>query len=628
MSRIACVQCFSLCFVVATGCIFSSPVSGQNTNSAVGEHFLAAQQDQQSGRLDAAVHEYETVLHLQPGIPEVYANLGLVYYAQAKFSESEQAFATAAKLRPGMRGVNLWLGIDDVKLNRPVRGAALLRDAIRQNPQDKLAQSWLGTALWNAGQENAALLQFRAAAAQFPNDPDFLFALGEAYGKAVHHETESLLAESAGTALSDRIYADTYAEEHDWQKAAGHLRRAIERDPHSIAAHLELANIFFQQIQFAAAEEQLDQALALAPGSAAALARSGEVLILMRQPADGLNRIQKALDIDPDAALDAMGLPPGNPIEQAEKADTAGQLPSLCRDTAEKLAAEQGATPAGQAAMAALYGLAGDENSAVRAFRRMHRAGPDSTRAAGRSADATAALHRHRYDEAESELLRWLALHPQDREARWKLILARRHIAIEQIFRLVSIAPDSYHVHQLLGQLYVDRGEDNKAIIEYQAVAAARPDLPGVHFWLGHLYWKHADADHALAELTQELQLDPGHPEANGELGSILVAEGRAAEAIPHLELAIRSKPDLWPAYAQLGRAYASEKNYTRAEEVLRRALAHDTDGSAHYQLGLVLRAEGKTAQAQQLFAQVRAIKNESMAASSVEAGADHGAGP
>jgi tetratricopeptide (TPR) repeat protein len=168
--------------------------------------------------------------------------------------------------------------------------------------------------------------------------------------------------------------------------------------------------------------------------------------------------------------------------------------------------------------------------------------------------------------------------------------------------------------------------EDDKAIVEYLAVAAARPDLPGVHFWLGHLYWKHGDADHALVELTRELELDPGHPEANGELGAILVVQGRSGEAIPHLESAIRSMPDLWPAYLQLGRAYAIEKNYSRAEEELKRALAHDTDGSTHYQLGLVLRAEGKTVQAAQVFAQVRAIKKESMATPSTEDAADSGA--
>jgi len=196
-----------------------------------------------------------------------------------------------------------------------------------------------------------------------------------------------------------------------------------------------------------------------------------------------------------------------------------------------------------------------------------------------------------------------------------------------QVARMIEVAPDSYHVHQMLGQLYAGLTmaneayggleEDDKAIAEYLAVAAARPNLPGVHFWLGHLYWKHGDADHALPELTRELELDPGHPEANGELGAILVAQGRATEAIPHLQLAIRGMPISGLPICNWAGRMQSKRNYARAEEMLKRALAHDHDGSAHFQLGLVLRAEGKTVQAAQVFAQVKAIKNERMAASS-----------
>lgn len=613
---------FSLVSTIGTACIFLMSAGAQQAGSAVEQHFLAARQDQQRGLLDAAAEEYKTVLRLQPGLPEAYANLGLVYYAQAKFAESAQALATAARLRPGMNGVNLWLGIDEVKLDRPAQGAAILREAVRQNPNDKLAQSWLGTALWNAGQMDAALLQLRAATARFPDDPDLLFATGEAYGKAVHQQTEDLLTESAGTALSDRIYAGSYAEEHDWDKAEGHLRRAIERDPRSLDARLQLAEIFFAQARFPDAQEQLAQALTLAPQSAAALARSGEVLILIQQTDEGLSRIVQALAISRSEALDALGLPVEAGIE-ADPSRSAAQLSSLCRQAAEKLAAGAADAPAQQAALAALYAQAGDQDAAMRAYRGIGPVKSVSMPAASPFAQAMTAFHEHRYDDAETGLLHWLAAHPQDRDARYDLILARRRIAMAQIVRLLEVAPDSYHVHQLLGQLYADREEDSKALTEYLAVAAARPDLPGVHFWLGHLYWKHGDADHALVELNRELRLDPGHPEANSELGAVLIAEGRAAEAIPHLELAIHSDPDLWPAYAQLGRAYASQKDYARAEAVLRQALGHDADGSTHYQLGIVLRAEGKTAQASQMFAAVRAIKDERMAPVSSDTAVD-----
>jgi tetratricopeptide (TPR) repeat protein len=602
--------------VILIACSLSASSGAQQSRSEVQQHFLAAQKDQQAGQFDAAAQEYQMVLHLQPALPEAYVNLGLVYYAQAKFEESSRALAAAAKLRPGMHGISLWLGIDDVKLNRPAQGIGLLREAVREDPADKLAQSWLGTALWDAGQTNAALLQIRKGAAQFPDDPDFLFACGEAYGKAANQQTEQLLDESSGTALSDLIYGTHYAEERDWVKAEGHLRRAILRDPHSNDARLELVKVFIQQANLPAAEEQLTQAMKVAPQSAAAVALDGEVLLLMQHQAEGLSQIEKAMGTDPSEALAALGLPPENDI-LAEQVDAALLL--LCREALHALDATSVPARGGETAKAALLALSGDTDTAHQAFQRIDIPRTHEDPPANLFARAATDLDLHRYDDAEVQLERWLAIHPNDLSARYSLVSARRSISMAQVSRLITLAPDSYHVHQLLGELYVSREEDDKALAEYLAVASARPDLPGVHFWVGHLYWKHGDADHAITELTRELKLSPGHPEAEAELGTVLVAEERAAEAIPHLQLAIRSKPDLWPAYAQLGRAYAIEKDYPRAEAMLKGALAHDHDATAHYQLALVLRAEGKAAQAAQAFAAVRAIKAEKMAVPSAD---------
>jgi tetratricopeptide (TPR) repeat protein len=605
--------------------------SAQGTSSAVRQHFLAAQQDQQQGDLDAAAREYQTVLRLQPGIAEAYVNLGLVYYAQAKFDQSASALSAANRIKPGMRGVSLWLGVDEVKLHQPARGATLLRDAVRQDPADKSAQSWLGTALWNAGQMDAALIQLTSASAFFPDDPDLIFARGEAYGKAASQQTEQLLQDTSGTALSDLIYGTTYAGEHEWTKAEAHLRRAIERDPHLIDARLELAQVFLQQANLHDAQSQLDQALVLDPNSASALALSGEVLILLQKQQAGISRIEEAVAHNQSEALDTLGLPAERQISTSEASP---ELAALCSQATENLELGQPSDRLSAVAFAALDALSGNNDAARRAYLQINLTAQRVNGPTSSSAEATQAFRQHRYEDAERALLRWITSHPNNLVMRYRLIQVRRQISNAQINRLFAVAPDSYHIHQLLGQLYASLTmanessdglkEDDKAIAEYRAVVAEKPDLAGPHFWLGHLYWKHGDAEHAYTELTRELELDPQNAEADAELGAILVAQGRNSQAIPHLESAIRIMPELWPAYLDLGNAYAAEENYPRAEQLLKRSVAHDRDGSAHYQLGLVLRAEGKTAQAAEAFAQVHAIKKEQMAAPS--AGEDENA--
>lgn len=215
---------------ISAGWVLLSACGAQQVSQEVEEHFRAAQQDQQAGQLDAAAQEYRTALRVDPQLPEAYANLGLIYYAQGKFEDSATALVKANELRPRMRGVSLWLGIDYVKLNQPARAIPLLREAVALDPADKQPQSWLGTALWNAGHTTAAIGQLRKANALFPSDPDLSFVLGEAYRKAADQGIEIILAASADTPLLNQIFGDIYRDQRSWPKAIAHYQLALKKD--------------------------------------------------------------------------------------------------------------------------------------------------------------------------------------------------------------------------------------------------------------------------------------------------------------------------------------------------------------------------------------------------------------
>ncbi|HTV53291.1 MAG TPA: tetratricopeptide repeat protein, partial [Terriglobia bacterium] len=119
-------------------------------------------------------------------------NLGLVYYLQSNFEKSSQALAKAAALKPGLRGTDLFLGMDYVRLHRARNAVPRLTRAIEEEPNNEQAQLSLGAALWNSGQEAAALRQLRKTARLFPSDVESLYALGEAYQKSANQQLEKL----------------------------------------------------------------------------------------------------------------------------------------------------------------------------------------------------------------------------------------------------------------------------------------------------------------------------------------------------------------------------------------------------------------------------------------------------
>ena len=305
------------------GCVLLSPCDAQQALQGIEEHFRAAQQDQQAGQLDAAAHEYQAVLKLDPRLPEAYANLGLVYYAQANFEESATALGKANELRPHMRGVSLWLGIDYVKLNQAARAIPLLREAVTLDPKDKQAQSWLGTALWNAGHTTAAIDQLIKANALFPSDPDLLFVLGEAYRKAADQDIESILAASSGMPMLNQIYGDIYREQHSWPKAIAHYQLALKKDAGWKGAHLGIGEIYLAQGKLSEAQAEFQSELSIDPSSAAAHALLAETALLDVSVKPALQSLDAAIRISPDEASAALGLPstPATPGDQPTTGD-------------------------------------------------------------------------------------------------------------------------------------------------------------------------------------------------------------------------------------------------------------------------------------------------------------------
>ena len=99
---------------------------------------------------------------------EAYASLGLVYNAQGKYLESARALGKAEKLKPALPGVSLYLGIDYEKQRQANLAVPQLVEAVRLEPSNKEAHTWLARALWDDGRTEAAFEQLRQTALPFP----------------------------------------------------------------------------------------------------------------------------------------------------------------------------------------------------------------------------------------------------------------------------------------------------------------------------------------------------------------------------------------------------------------------------------------------------------------------------
>src|SRR5258707_9170494 len=162
--------------IIGWGCIafsvFSSPhhpmsLWAQDADSEAAQHFAAAHQAQDAGNLGLAAQEYLAVIRLRPEVAEAYASLGLVYNAQGKFAESARTLGKAEKLKPGLPGVSLYLGIDYEKQRHAGLAVPHLIEAVRLEPVNRQAHTWLARALWDDGRIQPSLEQLRQTSLLF-----------------------------------------------------------------------------------------------------------------------------------------------------------------------------------------------------------------------------------------------------------------------------------------------------------------------------------------------------------------------------------------------------------------------------------------------------------------------------
>jgi Tfp pilus assembly protein PilF len=112
-----------------------------------------------------------------------------------------------------------------------------------------------------------------------------------------------------------------------------------------------------------------------------------------------------------------------------------------------------------------------------------------------------------------------------------------------------------------------------KKSIEAYPTADAYTFLGWTYSWMGRI-------DDAIAECHKAIEVDPDFGNPYNDIGSYLMMQGKVDEAIPWLERALqapRYESYCYP-HMNLGRAYESKRDWMRAKEEYRLALAEKND--------------------------------------------------
>jgi tetratricopeptide (TPR) repeat protein len=187
-------------------------------------------------------------------------------------------------------------------------------------------------------------------------------------------------------------------------------------------------------------------------------------------------------------------------------------------------------------------------------------------------------------------------LKPNDVDILYHRGRAHMLVSKESYEQMFHADPNSWRVHEVLAQAYLEGDRYDDAIAEYQLAITARPEEPGLHEELGDAYQKRVQLPEAEAAFREELKISPDSTTAMYKLAVVSFEHSEPEAAAKLLSQVLTIEPHYADAEYQLGRADAQLGNLDGAIRNFSAAIADsrqkdtDTVRQTYYELAQVYR--------------------------------------
>ena len=225
-----------------------------------------------AGRLDEAEAAFQAVLASGGAVAYVYNNLGIVAQERGNHQQALLRFRQAVRLDPGYVAPRILLGASLLALGRVDEARAALERAVKLAPKEPLARLQLARVEERAGRWPAAVAQYQALRELKPDDPETVYALGNAYLRLSEWSLGALRDLPDGKARLYQARGHSLRVQGRPDLALAAFERAVQADPGLPEVHLAMAQIHLEQKRFPEAGQEIERELRLVPESAGARA--------------------------------------------------------------------------------------------------------------------------------------------------------------------------------------------------------------------------------------------------------------------------------------------------------------------------------------------------------------------
>lgn len=469
---------------------------------------------------------------------------------------------------------------DHIRGKRWTEAIEILEATLAQSPDEVRALNLLGIALSSSGRQQEAQAQFEKAVALAP---------------AFHPALKNLAVNEMSLGRVD--------------EAAAHFRELLKAVPDDPVAHLVLAEAAFERDDFRGAVEHYEKSRIFDRGDPT-------LILKLARSHQRVGRLEQAMKV-------LAKLPTGDPAIDQEAGELLVEMEEFSA-AAQRFEAVLAASPGSydvgfNLALARLRG--GEPAAAVRVLQDLadkgHRT-PEIYNLLSRAHEASGDT-KQAYDALRTAIV----LDPAGETHYVDLIaLCLDHENLDLALEIADIGvgerPRSARLHRQRGIVLAMKGDFQAAQASFDRAATLSPDDGLSYVALGLVYLQMGRTPEAVATLRERCRRSPDDALANWFLGEALYRSGaqpgseEETEALQALASAVDLQPDLLQAHLLLGKMLQRTGRLDQAVEHLEHALTLDPDNAAtSYQLAQVYRRQGKTREANELFAKVRDLKAE-----------------
>lgn len=576
-------------------------------------HFGLALARRGAGDLTAAIAEAKAAVRLRPGYEEAMLALGLMLQQQGDVPGAITQYQQVLARNPKSAEAHNWLGVARMQKNELAAAADSFRSAIRLRPDFVRAHNNLGSTLAQSGDLDAGVQAFQAGLKYAPNDLQLRLNLGTALRNkgetdAAIQEFESVLKHNPSNHEVHHQLGLALREKNSIEASLRSFDMAVKLNPEYRDGYYALGTTLRQSAaRNRGAQGQPGTTEAISAGLA--LGRSGDLK-------GAVNKLAKAVALQPTSA-DAQ-------FNYGAALWYSGDAAKAAVALDESLRLDPANAPA-YSLRAIIHRDRGDNDEAQRLFQRALALLPDQPHAYFDLGSLL--LRRGQFSTALGQFEAGLNLPARGDLPDLRSTVMDLRTAVEK-----QPQADGYHV---LGRMLGLAGAGAFEVAgAFSSAIRLKPDFAEAHNSLGLVYLQSGDDPKAIAAFREAIRLQPAYAAAHANLGAALTATD-AVESVAKLEKAVALQPGLLSAQYNLALAYganpkygvareieqlkkvlATDANYPRASFALGRALLRKGDvpgaitalktavqldprhGEAQYQLGLALSRAGKTSEA------------------------------